>query len=87
MIPGQTPGFLGSPYYVLATITKKRGFLRVMGNSPPCRAETRFHGLSKDILVTKEWWLAASTVAWLLLNALNQTEMRTNTIENEHQLL
>ena len=46
-----------------------------------------FHGLSKDILITKEWQLAASTVAWPLLNALNQAKMRANTLENENQLL
>ena len=46
-----------------------------------------FHRLSKDILVTKEWPLVASAVAWLLLNALNQAEMRANTLENENQLL
>jgi len=46
-----------------------------------------FHGLSKDILVTKEQQLAASVVAWPLLNALNQAKMSANTLENENQLL
>ena len=46
-----------------------------------------FHGLSKDLLVTKEHQLAASTVAWPLLIALNQAEMTTNAFENENQLL
>jgi len=42
-----------------------------MGNiSPFCMVEY-FQGLDKDILITKEWQLAASTVAWPLLNALN----------------
>jgi len=46
-----------------------------------------FEGLSKDILITKEQYLAASTVPWLLLNALSQGEIRANTLENENQLL
>ena len=39
------------------------------------------------IYVMKGLQLAASTVVWLLLNALNQAEMRANTLENENQLL
>jgi len=45
------------------------------------------HGLSEGILVTKEHQLAASTVAWPLLIALNQAEMTTNTLESENLLL
>ena len=58
-----------------------------MGNISPFHVTDYFLGLSKDILITKEWQLAASTVAWPLLNALNQAEMRANTLENENQLL
>jgi len=84
MIPGQIPEFLGSPYYELATIIEKWGPLGVMGNiSPFCMADY-FHRLSKDILVIKEQQLSASTVAWPLLNVLNQAEMRANTLENKN---
>jgi len=59
-----------------------------MGNiSSPSLTADYFHRLSKDMLVTKERQLAASTVAWPLLIALNQAEMRSNTLENENQLL
>ena len=61
--------------------------LRVMGNISPFHMVDYFHGLSKDILVTKEQQLAASVVAWPLLNALNQAKMSANTLENENQLL
>jgi len=82
-IPGQIPGFLGSPYYALATIVEKWCPLWVTGNiSSPSHMADYCHGLDKDVLVTKECQLAASTVAWPLLNALNQTEMTTNTLEN-----
>ena len=46
-----------------------------------------FQGLHRDILIIKEWQLAASTVAWPLLHALNQAEKRAGTLENENQLL
>lgn len=46
-----------------------------------------FQGLHRDILITKEWQLAASTVAWPLLHALNQAEKRADTLENENELL
>ena len=46
-----------------------------------------FHGLNKDILVTKEQQLAASTVARPQLNALNQAKMKANTLENENESL
>ena len=42
-----------------------------------------FQGLDRDILIIEEQQLAASTVAWWLLHALNQAE----TLENENQLL
>jgi len=87
MIPGQITGFLGSPYYELATIIEKWAPLYVMGNISPFCMVDYFHGLSKDILITKEWQLAAYMVTWPLLNALNQAEMRANTLENENQLL
>ena len=59
-----------------------------MGNiSSPSLTADYFHRLSKDMLVTKERQLAASTVAWPLLIALNQLEMTTNTLENQNQLL
>ena len=88
MIPGQIPGFLGSPYYKLKTSIEKWGPLCVMGNiSPFCMAEY-FRGLDKDILyITKERQLVASTVVWPLLNALNQAEIRADTLESESQLL
>lgn len=87
-IPVHIPGFLGSPYYELASIIEKWGPLRVTGNiSSPSRMLDYFHGLDKAILVTKEHHLAAFTVAWPLLNTLNRAEMRNNTLENENQLL
>lgn len=87
-IPRQIPGFWGSPHYELVTIIEKWSPLWVMGNIPfpSCMADY-FNGLSKDILVTKEHRLDASPVAWPLLIALNQAEMRSNTLENENQLL
>lgn len=86
MIPGQIPGFLGSPYYELETIIEKWGPLCVIGNISPCCLVDYCQGLSKDILIIKEQQLVASTVAWPLLNALNQAEIRANTLENENQL-
>jgi len=59
-IPQQIPGFLGSSYYELATAIEKCGRLCVMDE---CEMGKCFHRLSKDILVTKEQQLAASTVA------------------------
>ena len=86
MIPGQIPGFVGSPCYELAVITEKWSPLCVVGNiSPHCMADY-FQGLNKDMLIMEERQLA-SKVAWLLLNALNHAEMRNNTLENENQLL
>ena len=79
MIPGQIPGFLESPYYKLVTIAEKMDRLPIIGNIFPFRVVVYFHGLSKDILITKERQLAASMVAWPLLNALNQAEIRINT--------
>ena len=61
MIPGQIPGFLGSPYYQLATIIEKWGPLRTMGNISPVRMTEYFQGLDRDILTTEERQLAAST--------------------------
>jgi len=46
-----------------------------------------FHGLDKYILITQECQLAASTMVWPLLNALNQAKISNNTLENENQLL
>ena len=46
-----------------------------------------FQGLNKDVLITKEQQLAASTVAWPLLHPLNQAETRADTLANEKQLL
>ena len=58
-----------------------------MGNiSPFCMVEY-FQGLDKDKLITKEWQLAASIVAWPLLNSLNQAEITANILESESQLL
>ena len=88
MIPGQIPEFLGSPYYELATIIEKWGPLRVMGNiSPFHMADYFLEGLSKDVLITKERQLAAFAVAWPLLNALNQAEIRASALGNENRLL
>ena len=87
IIPGEIPGFLGSPYYELATIIEKWGPLRVMRNISLFRMAEYFQGLEKDVLITKERQLAASTVAWPLLNALNQTEKRADALENRNQLL
>ena len=53
----------------------------------PFRMVDYFQGLHRDILITKERQLAASTVAWPLLHALNQAEKRADTLENENQLL
>ena len=87
MIPGQIPGFLGSPYYELMAIIEKWGPLWVIGNMSPFHMADYFQGLHRDILITKEWQLAASTVAWPLLHALNQAEKRADTLENENKLL
>ena len=87
MFSGWNPGFLGSYYYELPSITEKWSPLCVMGNISPFHVTDYFLGLSKDILITKGWQLAASAVVWPLLNALNQAEMRANTLENENQLL
>lgn len=62
------PGFLGSPYYELATIAEKWGHLWGNGNifqSPSCMVKY-FYGLDKGILVKEEQQLAVSTVAWPL---------------------
>ena len=64
MITGQILGFLGSPYYKLVTIIEKWGPLQVIGNMSPFCMVNYFQGLDRDILITKEWQLAASTVAW-----------------------
>ena len=53
----------------------------------PFRMVDYFQGLHRDILITKERQLAASTVAWPLLHALNQAEKRAGTLENENRLL
>lgn len=45
-IPGQIPGFLGSPYYELATTIEKWGPLHVMKNTSPFHMADYFHGLS-----------------------------------------
>lgn len=87
MILGQVPGFVGSPYYELGITIEKWGSLHVMRNISPYHMAGYFQGLNKDILIMKEQQLAAFTVAWPLLNALNQVEMRNNTLENENQLL
>jgi len=55
-----------------------------MGNISPYCMVDYMQGLSKDILITKEWQLAASTVAWTLLNSLNQTKIRADTLENKN---
>ena len=63
------------------------GPLSVVGNvSPYCLADY-FQGLGKDILVTRERQLAASTMAWLLLNALSNAKIRNNTLVNKNELL
>lgn len=77
------PGFLGSPYYQLATFIEKWGPLRGMGDTSPFRTAEYCQGLDKDILVTKERQLAASTVAWPLLNALYQAERSADALESE----
>jgi len=87
-IPGLISAFLGSPHYELATIIGKWGPLHVTGSTSSTFPMTDyFHELNKDILVTKEHQLAAPTVVWLLLNALNQAEMTINDLENESQPL
>ena len=53
----------------------------------PFHTADYFQGLDRDVLITKERQLAASTVAWPLLHALNQAEKRADTLENENQLL
>jgi len=84
MIPEQILGFL---CYKLAAIIEKWGPLRVIGNMFPFCMADYFQGLHRNILITKEWQLATSTLAWPLLHALNQAEKRANTSENENQLL
>ena len=74
-------------YYELVTIIEKQGMLSVMGNISAFHMVDYFHGLNKDILVTKEQQLAASTVARPQLNALNQAKMKANTLENENESL
>jgi len=87
MIPGQIPGFLASPYYEVAPHFEKWDPLWVIENmSPFCMADY-FHGLHRDMLITKERQLAASIVAWPLLHALNQAEKRVDTLENENEML
>ncbi|SGA02984.1 Uncharacterised protein [Chlamydia abortus] len=54
-----------------------------MGDISPFRTAEYCQGLDKDILVTKERQLAASTVAWPLLNALYQAEMSADALESE----
>lgn len=46
-----------------------------------------FHGLSKDILITREQQLALSTMAWPLLMALSWLNMPEEALPNENQLL
>jgi len=46
-----------------------------------------FQGLDRDILIIEEQQLAASTVVWPLLTALNQTEKKADALENKNQLL
>ena len=87
IIPGQMPGFAGSPYYELSTIIEKWGPLCVVGNVSPYRLADYFQGLGNGTLVTRERQFAASTVAWPLLNALNNAEIRNNTLVNENELL
>ncbi|XP_042682678.1 leucine-rich repeat-containing protein 2 [Centrocercus urophasianus] len=82
MTPRQIPGFVGSPCY--AVIIEKRDPLHVLGSISPYHMADYFQGLSKDVLINKERQLAASTVAWPLLNALNHAEVRNNTLENEY---
>ena len=53
----------------------------------PFRMADYFQGLDRDVLITKERQLAASTVAWPLLHALNQAEKRVDTLENENEML
>jgi len=53
----------------------------------PFCMEDYFHGLHRDMLITKERQLAASIVAWPLLHALNQAEKRVDTLENENEML
>ena len=76
ILPGQIPGFMGSPYFQLATIIEQWGPLRVVDNMSPFRLTEYFQGLHMDILTTRERQMAASIVAWSLLTALNQAEMR-----------
>jgi len=63
MVPGQIPGFLGSPYYELSAIVKKCSPLHVMASISPFHMVEYFQDLDKDILITRERQLAASTVA------------------------
>lgn len=71
-ISGHIPGFLGSPYHKLVVIPDKWGPLQVCGNvSSPSHIADNFRGLDKDIVITKEQQLDASTMTWALLNALN----------------
>ena len=87
MIPGEIPGFWGSPYYELATTIEKWGPLRLMGNTSPTLMADYFHALGKDVLTTPERQLAASTVAWPLLDALNKADKENTKLMNENCLL
>lgn len=64
---------------MFAVVIEKWAPLWVTGNI--------FHGLDKDILITKECQLPACAVVWPLLNALNQAEISNNALKNENQLL
>lgn len=82
-LPGHIPGFLGLPYYEIATIVEKCGPLQDSGNifqSPSLMAE---YFCELDILIMKEWQLTAFTAA----RALNCTELSNSTLENATQLL
>lgn len=68
-MPGHAPGFLGSLYYRITTVTEKWGPLwdRVNIYESPTHTVEYLCGLHKDNLVTKEWQLAVSVLAWPLL--------------------
>ena len=80
---------LGSPYHRIASIIEKWGPLEDGGNvqESPARLAEYFNSLNKNALTTLERQLAASTVVWSLLMALNQLNIHEEALTDENQLL
>lgn len=89
VLPGHIPGFLGSPYHGIACIIEKWGPLRDAGNvqESPARLAEYFSSPNKNVLTTRERQLAASTVAWPPLMALNRLNITEGVLTDENQLL